>query len=134
MYFDIYEQNLDEYSTGGTAEISLWAFLLLKRFLSPRSTSFASASTNSQIDAISLIKLTEVARKALIACLVISADSTDIHSIFLLIGVNNLFNVCLVFVSLIPTTIRSGLRKTSKDLPRRRFSGEQAKCNFLFGN
>src|SRR5882672_12251749 len=48
---------------------------------SPRSTSLASAPTSSQIEAISFANVTDVARNALMACLVISADSTDIHSI-----------------------------------------------------
>ena len=43
---------------------------------SPRSTSLASAPTCSQSRAISLMNVTDVARKALSACLVISADST----------------------------------------------------------
>ncbi len=46
----------------------------------PRETSAASAPTDSQIAATSLMKATEVARKPLSACLVISADSTRIHS------------------------------------------------------
>src|SRR6267143_1500864 len=52
----------------------------------PRSTSLASAPAVSQIAAISLAKVTDMARKALIACFVISADSTDIHSMRSVIG------------------------------------------------
>ena len=47
----------------------------------PRSTSDASAPTCSQSAATSLMNVTEVARKAFKACLVISADSTDIQTI-----------------------------------------------------
>ena len=72
----------------------------------------------------SLANVTEVAKKALIACLVISADSTDIHSILFVIGEKSFFNFSFVSSLRVPTTIRSGFKKTSIDLPKRRFSGE----------
>src|SRR5207237_577438 len=50
--------------------------------LRPRSTSFALAPTTSHRRASSLANVTEVARKALIACFDISADSNDIKSRF----------------------------------------------------
>ena len=71
---------------------------------------------------ISLANTTEVAKKALIACLVISADSTDIHSILSVIGDSNCPMCFLSLFVRTPTTTRSGFRNTSKALPNRRFS------------
>ena len=64
---------------------------------------------------------------ALIACLVISADSTDIHSMRPVMGRNKRSSLSLSRAVRTPTMIRSGFRNTSTALPRRRFSGEQAK-------
>ena len=93
---------------------------------SPRSTSVASAPTSSHRTAISLMNATDVARNALIACLVISADSTDIHSICDAIGSNSAASTPRAASSRTPTTTRSGCVNASMALPSRRFSGEQA--------
>ena len=94
----------------------------------PRSTSLASAPTLSQSAAISLMKVTDVARNALIACFVISADSTDIHSMRVGERREQLLRCAARSrSSAMPTTTRSGCVKTSIALPRRRFSGEHGK-------
>ena len=98
----------------------------------PRSTSLASAPTNSQIAAISFANVTETAKNELIACLVISADSTDIHSILFVIGSSSRSSLRWASSVRTPTTIRSGFKKTSSALPSRRFSGEYAKLRRLF--
>ena len=78
--------------------------------------------------ASSLMNVTDVARNALMACLVISADSTDIHSMRSVIGARELQSRSPRSRSpRTPTTTRSGCVKTSIALPSRRFSGEQAK-------
>ena len=81
--------------------------------------------------AISLVNVIEVAKNAFIACLVISADSTDIHSTFEVMGDINLANITLSSGSRTPTTILSGLLKILIDCPSLRFSGEHANlsCN-----
>ena len=84
--------------------------------------------TRSQSAAISLMNVTDVARNALIACLVISADSTDIHSMRSVIGAKQRRDASRgPRSSRTPTTTRSGFVNTSIALPSRRFSGEQAK-------
>ena len=90
----------------------------------PRSTSAASAPTRSHSVAISLMNVTEVARNALSACLVISAASTDIQTMlrdrWARAGLRALARRASTRT---PTTMRSDLVKTSIALPSRRFSG-----------
>jgi len=66
-------------------------------------------------------------QEALIACLVISADSTDIHSIRLVSGASKVAILARSLSLRTPATTRSGLLKTSMALPRRKFSGNAAK-------
>ena len=83
--------------------------------------------TCSQSAAISLMNVTDVARNALIACLVISADSTDIHSMRSVNGAKQRGRAVRDRSAVrTPTTTRSGCVNTSIALPSRRFSGEQA--------
>ena len=85
--------------------------------LSPRSTSFASAPTCSQIAAISFMKTIDVARNALIACLVISAASIPIQTMLVVNGASNVDTLLRSSSVSSPTTTRSGLVKTSIDPP-----------------
>ena len=102
-----------------------------KSLFSPRSTSAASAPTCSQIRESSLINATDVAKNALIACFVISADSIDIHSMGRDNGSQIGSSSRLSSVERIPTTTRSGCMKVSIALPSRKFSGAQANRMWL---
>ena len=84
---------------------------------SARSTSRASAPTLSAMEAISLMKQTEVARNALSACLDSSADSTLIHSIFAENGWNNCVTRRRSASVRARPTIRSGFVNTSIAFP-----------------
>ena len=98
----------------------------------PRSTSRASAPACSQSVASSLMNVTDVARNALIACLVISADSTDMNSRRSVIGANSVAILARSDSCCVPTITRSGCVNTSIALPSRRFSGEQANAARFF--
>jgi len=66
----------------------------------------------------------DVARNAFSACFVISADSTDIHSMRSVNGASSCATFSRSLALRTPATTRSGLVKTSIAFPRRRFSGE----------
>jgi hypothetical protein len=72
------------------------------------------------------MKTTELAKKALMACLVISAEAADIHSNLAVTGSKRRLSTARLASSSAPSTTRSGSRKTFKAAPRRRFSGELA--------
>ena len=76
--------------------------------------------------ATSLMKATDVARNALSACLVISADSTPIHSIGLSNRSSTVSSRTRSSSEPTPATNRSGERNVCKARPSRRFSGTQA--------
>ena len=72
------------------------------------------------------MKTTDVARNALTACFVISADSTRIHWMGRPSGASSSVMRARASAVRTPTTMRSALRNTSMALPSRRFSGEHA--------
>ncbi len=79
------------------------------------------------------MKATEVARKALSACLVISADSTDIQSMFSVNGFRSFSTRLRSAAERSPTTTRSGRVKAWMAFPSRKFSGEYPRVTFFSG-
>src|SRR3954469_9904043 len=89
----------------------------------PTTTSLTSAPTPSQIAAMALMKLSLVARKALAAYLIVSADGGSVMMIWVLTRSYSEPTLIAAARSSQPTTTRSGRRKSSTAEPSRRNSG-----------
>ena len=89
----------------------------------PSTTSRTSAPTTSQTLAMALTKLTLVARKALDAYLIVSADAGSVTITGALSAENRAATRPAAAWSSAPITMRSGLRKSCTAEPSRRNSG-----------